>query len=245
MLQQELMVLDQLEQKQLNLQNIFGDYGQAIQTVSGEIGNLMTFSVKEIVSGTQTAQEVFANFLNAVANALLQTAAQMIATYVAIGIAKMFAGFGNSSGPLPGAAPQMTPGAVVTPTGFQGQFAGIAAKGAYFDGAISHFAKGGMFTNSIVSSPTLFRFADGAGFSAGLMGEAGPEAIMPLTRGPGGRLGVDASGSGESINVTVNVDASGSKVQGDDQNANQLGRVVANAVQQELIKQKRPGGFLS
>ena len=244
-LQQELMVLDQLEQKQLNLQNIFGDYGQAIQTVSGEIGNLMTFSVKEIVSGTQTAQEVFANFLNAVANALLQTAAQMIATYVAIGIAKMFAGFGNSSGPLPGAAPQMTPGAVVTPTGFQGQFAGIAAKGAYFDGAISHFAKGGMFTNSIVSSPTLFRFADGAGFSAGLMGEAGPEAIMPLTRGPGGRLGVDASGSGESINVTVNVDASGSKVQGDDQNANQLGRVVANAVQQELIKQKRPGGFLS
>lgn len=244
-LQQELMVLDQLEQKQLNLQNIFGDYGQAIQTVSGEIGNLMTFSVKEIVSGTQTAQEVFANFLDAVANALLQTAAQMIATYVAIGIAKMFAGFGNSSGSLPGAAPQMTPGAVVTPTGFQGQFAGIAAKGAYFDGAISHFAKGGMFTNSIVSSPTLFRFADGAGFSAGLMGEAGPEAIMPLTRGPGGRLGVDASGSGESINVTVNVDASGSKVQGDDQSANQLGRVVANAVQQELIKQKRPGGLLS
>lgn len=218
---------------------------QSILAVGDAFGTAMTTGVAELVKGTATAQEVFAEFLNAVANALLQAAAQMIATYVAIGIARMFAGFGSSSGTLPGAAPQMTPGAIVTPAGFQGQFAGIAAKGAYFDGAISHFAKGGMFTNSIVSSPTLFRFADGAGFSAGLMGEAGPEAIMPLTRGPGGRLGVDASGSGESINVTVNVDASGSKVQGDDQNANQLGRVVANAVQQELIKQKRPGGLLS
>lgn len=79
----------------------------------------------------------------------------------------------------------------------------------------------------------------------GLMGEAGPEAIMPLTRGPGGRLGVDASGSGGGVNVTVNVDASGSKVSGDNGRAGELGRVVSAAVQQELIKQKRPGGLLA
>jgi hypothetical protein len=42
----------------------------------------------------------------------------------------------------------------------------------------------------------------------------------------------------------VNVDASGSKVEGNDQQGNQLGRVIAAAVQQELIKQKRPGGLL-
>jgi phage-related minor tail protein len=39
----------------------------------------------------------------------------------------------------------------------------------------------------------------------GLMGEAGPEAIMPLRRGPDGRLGVQAAGGGRPVNVTVNV----------------------------------------
>lgn len=77
--------------------------------------------------------------------------------------------------------------------------ANIAAKGAYFNGRTSSFANGGMFTNSIVSSPTLFKFADGGLARNGLMGEAGPEAIMPLTRGPDGRLGVDANGLSDAI----------------------------------------------
>jgi len=46
-------------------------------------------------------------------------------------------------------------------------------------------------------------------------------------------------------NVTVNVDASGSQVQGDDSSALQLGKVIGAAVQSELIKQKRPGGLLA
>ena len=98
------------------------------------------------------------------------------------------------------------------------------------------FAKGG-----VVSSPTIFPFAKGVG----LMGEAGPEAVMPLTRAPNGQLGVVASGSSGSVNVVVNVDATGSKVEGDAPNANALGRVVSAAVQQELIRQKRPGGLLA
>jgi len=63
------------------------------------------------------------------------------------------------------------------------------------DGALP-FAKGGTFTNAIVQSPTFFRFASGAGFGLGLMGEAGPEAVMPLSRGADGALGVNASGIG-------------------------------------------------
>lgn len=67
------------------------------------------------------------------------------------------------------------------------------------------YAKGGVpgapslsaYANSIVSSPTIFPFAKGVG----LMGEAGPEAIMPLKRGPDGTLGVRGGGS----NVVVNV----------------------------------------
>ena len=62
-------------------------------------------------------------------------------------------------------------------------------------GRIQPFASGG-----IVNSPVLFPLRNGAG----LMGEAGPEAIMPLARGPDGRLGVRMSGSG-GAQVTVNI----------------------------------------
>lgn len=64
----------------------------------------------------------------------------------------------------------------------------FAAKGMAFDKA-TPFAKGGTFTNTIVDSPTLFKFAKGTG----MMGEAGPEAIMPLTRNRAGQLGVVAT----------------------------------------------------
>lgn len=106
---------------------------------------------------------------------------------------------------------------------------------AYAKNGIVPFAYGG-----VVDRPTLFPFAKGIG----LMGEAGPEAILPLRRGRDGKLGVTSSGNGNVV-VNVSVDASGSSVQGDDQQANQLGRVVAIAVQQEMIKQKRPGGLLA
>jgi len=90
----------------------------------------------------------------------------------------------------------------------------------------------------------MFAYANGGAGRFGLMGEAGPEAIMPLQRGPGGKLGVQASGGGAS-NVVVNVDASGSSVEGDEPNASQLGKAIGAAVQAELIKQKRPGGLLT
>ena len=96
-IREELGLLDQLEQKQLKLQQFFAQYGQLIQTVSGEIANVVTTGVAEMVKGTKTAQQVFSEFLNAIANALLQTAQQMIATYIAIGIAKMFAGLNSSN----------------------------------------------------------------------------------------------------------------------------------------------------
>jgi len=62
-------------------------------------------------------------------------------------------------------------------------------------GTAQRFANGGAFTNSIVNTPTLFRFANGG--ALGEMGEAGPEAIMPLKRGPGGALGVQVHGGGK------------------------------------------------
>ena len=109
-----------------------------------------------------------------------------------------------------------------------------AAGNVFGANGIIPYAKGG-----IVNKPTVFPFANGIG----LMGEAGAEAILPLKRGRSGNLGVEASGS--SNNIVVNVDASGSSVQGDNDNARQFGNVIATAIQSELIKQKRPGGLLA
>jgi hypothetical protein len=110
----------------------------------------------------------------------------------------------------------------------------FADGGVFAQNGIQKFARGG-----IVNGPTVFPFAKGIG----LMGEAGPEAIMPLKRGSDGRLGV--TGGGGTTSVVVNVDATGSSVQGDQGQSAALGRAVASAVQAELIKQKRPGGLLA
>ena len=79
------------------------------------------------------------------------------------------------------------------------------AKGnAFSSKGVEEYAKGGTFTNSVVSSPTMFTFANGGKF--GVMGEAGPEAVMPLRRGSDGSLGVQmVGGMGGGSPVTVNV----------------------------------------
>lgn len=108
-----------------------------------------------------------------------------LADYVTSAIARMvaqqaIAGIGNI-------ANLMINGFSITPS----------AKGNAFgsDGLITAFANGG-----VVSRPTFFGYAGGR---MGLMGEAGPEAVMPLTRGPDGKLGVQSNG-GQGVNVTIN-----------------------------------------
>lgn len=76
---------------------------------------------------------------------------------------------------------------------------------AFGPSGVQAFAMGGAFTNQIVDSPTYFKFAKGSGFATGLMGEAGPEAIMPLSRGTDGRLGVRVDGQGGAAVVAMSV----------------------------------------
>ena len=121
-------------------------------------------------------------------------------------------------------------------TNFISGIFGNANGNAFVDGKVQKYAYGG-----VVNKPTIFPMANGIG----LMGEAGyPEAILPLRRGSNGKLGVQSTG-GSIGNIVVNVDASGSSVEGDQQQGKELGRIIATAIQSELIIQKRPGGLLA
>jgi phage-related minor tail protein len=79
---------------------------------------------------------------------------------------------------------------------FSGLFGG-AVKSTQAAGGIKPFAAGG-----IIGTPSYFPLMAGG---VGLAGEAGPEAIVPLRRGPDGRLGVAAGGAGAGTNITVQI----------------------------------------
>lgn len=169
------------------------------QGIGDAVANSMMNGISGLIEGTTTAKEVFAGFLKDMGNILIKEGTRMIGMYIAIGIAKMFAGL--LGGGSQAAKNFEMPGEAFIPKGGF-KFPG-AADGAYFASGVAAFAKGGMFTNSVVSSPTLFKFADGGVQRTGLMGEAGPEAIMPLRRSANGRLGVEASGLREAMNSSA------------------------------------------
>lgn len=138
---------------------------------------------------------------------------------------------------------------------------GGTANNSFSGGAYNNLtlnAKGGVYeshdlsqySGSVVSSPTLFAFAKGAG----LMGEAGPEAIMPLTRAADGSLGVRAIGSGGgsggtsiSVSAPVTVEGGGAGETGSANTANtarQLQSMIQTVISDRLKKEILPGGIL-
>lgn len=142
---------------------------------------------------------------------------------------------GALSGFIPGLAGLGAGGAAPVATAYPI----TSANGNVFSGgSLQAFADGG-----VVGSPTFFPMANGG---AGLMGEAGPEAIMPLSRDSSGRLGVKSQGGGDQYNISVSVATDGStSSKGNSQSGEGLGRAIAGAVRQEIMNQKRPGGLLA
>jgi len=127
-----------------------------------------------------------------------QAASSLLSGLVGLGVSAASNYFGGGSSSLGS-----------TQAGYSSQYmdnwSGPAqAKGGAWNGGVQMFAKGGAFTNSILSKPTAFGLAGGG---TGIMGEAGPEAIMPLARGADGSLGVQMVGGtgGGSTVVQVNV----------------------------------------
>jgi lambda family phage tail tape measure protein len=208
-------------------------YLESIGTMRDGITNLAGTAFKGLEDAlTSLVTTGKGNFLD-FARTILQATARMIIQQT------ILRSIMQAIGAIPGGALPTSPfgGAQVVSggTGIDGSAFGAAA----FSKSLPFgFAKGG-----VVNNPTMFAYANGGAGRFGLMGEAGPEAIMPLKRGPGGRLGVESSGG--VGNIVVNVDAQGTQVEGDQPNANRLGEALGAAVRAELLRQKRPGGLLS
>ena len=103
----------------------------------------------------------------------------------------------------------------------------------------------GLFQNMFnIQMPSISGMAEGGRVTGGkpyIVGERGPELFSPGVSGnitPNHELG-------GSTNIVVNVDASGSNVEGDEDRGKELGRLISVAVQSELIQQQRPGGLLA
>ena len=122
-------------------------------------------------------------------------------------------------------------------------FSGI---GGLFGGGGPTMGGGGYFdpVTGLGTAGPNFGLAEGGTARAGrtyMVGERGPELFTPGVTGtvtPNHALG-------GSTTVIVNVDASGSSVEGDEEQGRELGRIISAAIQSELIKQKRPGGMLA
>lgn len=176
-----------------------------------------------------------ASVLSMIAKVMLQMAAVNMISGIFPSIAS---GLGSAA---LGGASTVGAGAMGLPTSYTGYVAN--AKGGVYE---SHDLS--KYSSSIVSSPTFFAFAKGAG----LMGEAGPEAIMPLTRAADGSLGVRAiSGSGGGSSLTVNASVvmdSGSGGSGSNSNAagtaNIVKTIVQSAMTERFKREMSPGGAL-
>ena len=187
---------------------------QQIEQVAGQVIGVASSSIEALVDGTKTAEQAFASFLKSIASMLADAAKRMIAQYIAIGIARIFAGVPAGGGG----------GASAVPASAFGDMS-VAGPSFFSGGMIPGFANGG---RPPVGKPSI-------------VGERGPELFVPRASG----TIVPNHALGGSANVTVNVDASGSSVEGNGDEAAQLGKAIGVAVQQELIKQKRPGGLLA
>ena len=90
-------VYNELETQDAALQSILDKY-PAIGAAADAAATMATSGIQAMIAGTKTAEQVFVEFLSSIADALIDTAKQMIAQYIAIGIARMFAGIGGGGG---------------------------------------------------------------------------------------------------------------------------------------------------
>jgi tape measure domain-containing protein len=178
--QDRMSALQDDQRKMMNLGN------QAV-SVANTIGDSFGDAFQGVITGSKTAQEALAGMFESIAASFAQMAANILANQIQqalLGLIGGALGGGLGGGGLGGGALGVG-GFSSGVLGLGAGAFGFAKGGAFGANGIVPFAKGG-----VVNSPTMFKFAKGGMLQTGVAGEAGPEAILPLSRGAGGRLGV-------------------------------------------------------
>lgn len=186
----------------------------------------------DLLTGTQNFKQSMLGLMTSMTQSIIQ---QLIDLAMQALLTRTFLStFMNIGGGLLGGAASAGAGAAGSgamgmPTGWQG-YVPNAKGGVYASPSLS------AFSGQIVSNPTLFAFARGAG----LMGEAGPEAIMPLKRGADGSLGVRAIGGGPqpsaAPNVYITIENGGNVSSQADPGWGEFGKRMGNIAAQESQK---------
>lgn len=186
----------------------------------------------DLLTGTQNFKQSMLGLMTSMTQSIIQQlidlAMQALLTRTILSTF-MNIGSGLLGGAASAGAGAAGSGAMGMPTGWQG-YVPNAKGGVYASPSLS------AFSGQIVSNPTLFAFARGAG----LMGEAGPEAIMPLKRGADGSLGVRAIGGGQQSaaapNVYITIENGGNVSSQADPGWGEFGKQMGNIAAQESQK---------
>ncbi|WP_261238276.1 phage tail tape measure family protein [Serratia marcescens] len=186
----------------------------------------------DLLTGTQNFKQSMLGLMTSMTQSIIQQlidlAMQALLTRTFLSTF-MSIGGGLLGGAASAGAGAAGSGAMGMPTGWQG-YVPNAKGGVYASPSLS------AFSGQIVSNPTLFAFARGAG----LMGEAGPEAIMPLKRGADGSLGVRAIGGGQQSaaapNVYITIENGGNVSSQADPGWGEFGKRMGNIAAQESQK---------
>lgn len=174
--------------------NFLNQVGTVSQNIAGAITQTFSRLEDTLVEFTKTGRFEFSKFTIAILEDINRI---IIRSAIVKPLANaVLSSFGNFSGGGTGGASGTASNGLGNASGGAPTLSvGGSAKGNLFNGGVKAFAAGG-----IVNSPTLFSFN---GNRAGLMGEAGPEAILPLSRTATGELGVKSGGGGSTVNINV------------------------------------------
>jgi len=186
-----LAEIEELEEQVTALEATLGSVSGMVGTFEGELSRMrdtMTFTGRE---AERLSTSIGGGVRNAF-NGLVFDGDKLSSAMKSLGQSITQAVYKTAMRPVEGVAGSLISGGMGALMGGAMPF---AKGGAFSQGRVMPFAKGG-----VVSSPVAFPMRG----ATGLMGEAGPEAIMPLTRGADGRLGV-SGGGGRSVNITMNV----------------------------------------
>jgi hypothetical protein len=177
-------VYNELETQEAALQAVLDKY-PAIGAAADAAATLATSGISEMIAGTKSAEQVFIEFLNAIADALINTAKQMIAQYIAIAIAKMFAGLGGGGG-----GGGFAPSGPLAAVGNVGPAMNFNPVGANPVGAFA-FAKGGF-----VTGPTSAVIGEGGESEYVIPASKMQSAMSRYSRGARGEGVIAGSGGG-------------------------------------------------